>query len=144
MKAPAVGASIGIDRLAELLMSTGRAGTAVDGPAIIIVFDTEMMPEYQKMARELRQGGVDVEIYYGPYQGFKKMKKQMSYADQKNCPIAIMLGSDELEKGVVSVRNLKLGKAIADTVTDKKEWREKTQHEVPRADLVSFVRKLIE
>ena len=142
VKAPATGASIGVDRLAELLTLTNRGGTA-EGPLLITVLDLEMMPEYQKIAKQLREGGINTEVYYGPNQGFKKLKKQLSYADDKNCPIVILLGSDEFEKGVVSVRDLKMGRAIADEVTDKKEWRERVQHEVPRVDLVSFVNKLL-
>ena len=68
----------------------------------------------------------------------------MGYADDRNCTTAIILGSDELDKGVVSVRDLKLGKAIVDEVTDKKEWRARVQHEVPRTDLVAFIGNLIE
>ena len=139
---PATGASIGVDRLAELLTLTNRGGTA-QGPLLITVLDKEMMPEYQKIAKELREGGVNTEVYYGPNQGFKKLKKQLTYADDKNCPIVILLGSDEFGKGVVSVRDLKMGREIADEVTDKKEWRARVQHEVSRTDLVSFVNKLL-
>ena len=142
--APATGASIGVDRLAELLTLTGRNNTVIDGPVIVTVLDKTLMPEYQNIARSLRQAGIETEVYYGPNQGFKKLNKQLGYADDRNCTTAIILGSDELDKGVVSVRDLKLGKAIVDEVTDKKEWRARVQHEVPRADLVAFIGNLIE
>jgi len=142
--APATGASIGVDRLAELLTLTGRNSTLIDGPVIVTVLDAALMPEYQKIARSLRTAGIETEVYYGPNQGFKKLNKQLGYADDRNCTTAIILGSDELDKGVVTVRDLKLGKAIADEVTDKKEWRARVQHEVPSTDLVAFIGKLLE
>lgn len=143
IKAPATGASIGVDRLAELLHLTGKLEATTDGPVLITVLDPDLSAEYQSIATSLRKAGIQTEVYYGFYQGFRKMKKQLSYADKKNCPIAILLGSDELEKGVVSVRNLKLGKALASEISDKKEFRRRTQNEVPRSELVGFIQQLL-
>ncbi len=143
LKAPASGASIGVDRLAELMMLTGKSKGDVVSPVLITVLDQELMPEYQKIAAQLRRSGVDTEIYYGPNPGFKKLKKQLSYADKKGCPVALMLGGNELEKGVITVRNLKLGSEIADTVTDKGEWRRLTQSEVNLKDLVTHVNSIL-
>ena len=67
----------------------------------------------------------------------------MKYADSRNCPVAIMLGSNEAENGVVAVRDLKKGAELADTVTDKKEWQRLVQTEVKRESLVDFVKGLM-
>ncbi|MEM9547405.1 MAG: histidine--tRNA ligase [Bacteroidota bacterium] len=134
---PATGASIGVDRLAELLMLTNQVPNKVQGPVFIAVFDDELMPEYQKIAAELRENNIATEIYYGSSKG---MKKQFKYADKRNASLAIMLGSDEAERGVVSVKDLILGRQSFE-IQDRDEWKKRIQSEVKREDLVSFIRK---
>ena len=138
VKVPATGASIGVDRLAELMVLTGLAPKSADGPVFIAVFDDELMPEYQQMAGELRAAGVSAEVYYGNHKGFRGMKKQMKYADKRNCPLAILVGSDEQEKGIVTIKNLHVGKQLQN-IKDKEEWKDKAQFEVKRSDLVKRV-----
>ncbi|MCQ2974067.1 MAG: histidine--tRNA ligase [Bacteroidales bacterium] len=140
VKVPATGASIGVDRLAELLTLTGQAPESFDGPAIIIVFDDELMPLYQKTAMQLRQAGIDTEIYYGAKRG---LKHQMAYADKNNCPVAIIIGGDEAQKGVASVKNLKLGKELANSIADKNEWKSKVQKEVELSKLADEIKAML-
>ncbi|MEA3452247.1 MAG: ATP phosphoribosyltransferase regulatory subunit, partial [Bacteroidota bacterium] len=137
---PATGASIGVDRLAEIMTLTGKTLEKVSGPVFIVYFDDNLMTEYQKIAAELRNKGIKTEIYYGAK---RNLKHQLSYADKKNCPIAILLGENEHNNGVVTVRNLKLGKEIAHTITDKKEWTAKVQKEVKRSDIAEQILKMI-
>ncbi len=136
---PATGASIGIDRLAEILTLTGKAVKQTDGPVFILNFDDALMPEYQKIAAELRKNNIQTEIYYGAK---KKLKHQLAYADQKNCPIAIIIGSNEFENGEATIKNLKLGKEIADTVQDRKEWTAKVQKKVKFENIIDEIVKL--
>ena len=135
IEVPATGASIGVDRLAELLVLTNQVPDKVRGPVFIVVFDEELMPEYQKIAGELRSNDIETEIYYGNAKG---MKKQFKYADKRNAPLAIMVGSDEIEKGVVSVKDLVMGRQEVG-IEDRDEWRKKVQSEVKREDLVAFI-----
>lgn len=141
MKVPGTGASIGVDRLAALLTLTGKAGKKQDGPVLIAYFDDSLAGEYQKIARDLRAEGINTEVYYGFYKGFKKMKKQMKYADDKGCPIVVLMGENEAERGTAMVKNLKLGTQLADQISDKKEFRERIQKEVKREDLVAYVKE---
>ncbi len=140
LKVPATGASIGVDRLAEIMTLTGKVPKQVDGPVIIVNFDDKLMPEYQNIASKLRNAGIEVEIYYGAKKG---LKHQLSYADKKRCPISIILGENELEKGVVTIKNLKLGKELANTIKDKKEWMAKIQKEVKFDDIVKEIKNMI-
>ncbi len=140
IKVPATGASIGVDRLAELLQLTNQAPKKILGPVLIIVFDNNLMTEYQKIASQIRKAKIDTEVYYGFERG---LKKQLAYADKKNCPVAILLGEDELKKGVITVRDLKMGKEIASDFSDKTEWMKTAQFEVKREDLVKKVKELI-
>lgn len=143
IKVPATGASIGVDRLAELLLQTKQVPAKADGPVLIANFDDKLMPNYQKIAADLRNAGIPTEVFYGFHKGFRGLKKQLSYADKKNCPIAILIGGDEMAKGVATVRNLKLGKELSATITDKREWRERVQKEVPLADITNYVKGLL-
>jgi histidyl-tRNA synthetase len=140
LRVPATGASIGVDRLAELLILTNQFPKSMAGPVMVVVFDDNLMPEYQKIARELRNNGMDAEVYYGFQRG---LKKQLSYADKHNSPFAILLGEDELKKGVVTVRDLRLGKQMSAEITDKDEWKKKVQFEVPRTELIEKISKMI-
>jgi histidyl-tRNA synthetase len=141
VKVPATGASIGVDRLAELLMLTKQSPKQATGPVFIVVFDPNLMPEYQKIASELRKAKIDTEVYYGMERG---LKRQLAYADRKGCPVAIMLGENELQKGAVTVKDLKAGKDVAENFADKAEWLKTIQFEVKREELVLKVKELIE
>ncbi|MGE5343090.1 MAG: histidine--tRNA ligase [Candidatus Omnitrophota bacterium] len=143
IKVPATGASIGVDRLAELLVLTHRIPERlnVPGPVLIIAFDNRLMPEYQNMARDLRNQGINTEIYYGFQRG---LKKQLAYADQKNCPVAVLMGEDECQKGVVTIRDLRMGKQMASEISDKEEWKTKVQFEVSRETLTRKISGMLE
>jgi histidyl-tRNA synthetase len=141
LKVPATGASIGVDRLAELLRMAKPGEVTAQGPVFIAYFDDDLQPEYYRIARLLRNEGISCEVYVGTAKGFKKMKKQMAYADAKNCPLAILIGTDEAAKGVATVKNLKLGKDLESTTTDKQAWINQVQQEVPLTDLVDYVQK---
>src|SRR6185436_8299418 len=102
IKVPATGLSIGVDRLAELLQLTKQAPKQIPGPVLIVVFDNNLMTEYQKIAKQLRKAKIDTEIYYGLQRG---LNKQLAYADKKNSPVAIMMGEKDLQKGVITVKD---------------------------------------
>ncbi len=136
IKVPATGASIGVDRLAELLVLTKQVETEITGPVFIVVFDDKLMPEYQKIAGELRANDIETEIYYGSQKG---LKKQLSYADKRNSPFAIIIGEDEIKKGVATVKDLRLGKQQTD-IHDREEWKAKVQTEVHRNNLVHHIK----
>ncbi|MEO1262254.1 MAG: histidine--tRNA ligase [Bacteroidota bacterium] len=141
LKVPATGASIGVDRLAALLQMVKSEDVKMEGPVFIAYFDDELQPLYYEIAKSLRTAGIDTEVYCGYFKGFKKMKKQMKYADDKNAPAVILIGGNEAEKGIATVKNLKLGKELSETITDKKEWISKVQKEVPMSELVDYMKE---
>jgi histidyl-tRNA synthetase len=70
----------------------------------------------------------------------------MKYADRRLSPAAVILGGDEIAAGVVTVKDLDLGRALASGVTDNAAWREQRpgQQTVPRAQLVATIRTILE
>jgi histidyl-tRNA synthetase len=139
-KVPAVGVSIGVDRLLAALHAKGKIGSAERGPVVVTVMDRERMADYQAMVGELRQAGIRAEVYLGNPKNFGN---QMKYADRRGSPVAIIAGGDEFAKGVVQIKDLILGAQIAENATVE-EWKERpSQYEVPRAGLVDKVREIL-
>ena len=73
------------------------------------------------------------------------MRAQMKYADKRGAPIAIIEGGDELAKGVVTLKDLKLGTELAKEIEGNEEWRKgrPAQVEAPRGELVTAVKRML-
>jgi histidyl-tRNA synthetase len=137
---PATGVSIGVDRLLAALRAKGRAGEQALGPVVVTVMDRDRMADYMKMVGQLRQAGIRAEMYLGNPKNFGN---QLKYADKRNSPIAVIQGGDEAAKGVVVLKDLILGAKIAENAT-LEEWKDRpAQVEVPLADLVAEVKKML-
>lgn len=138
---PAVGVSIGVDRLLAALHAKGRVSTAARGPVVVTVMDKSRMADYQAMVAELRGAGIRAEVYLGNPKNFGN---QMKYADKRNSPVAVIAGSDEFDAGKLQLKDLILGARIAENAT-LEEWKERpSQIEIARGDLVAEVQKMIE
>ncbi len=136
---PATGISIGVDRLLAALRAKGRAGGAGQGPVLVTVMDRDRMADYQAMAGELRAAGIRAEVYLGNPKNFGN---QLKYADRRDSPLAIIEGADEKARGVVTVKDLALGKKLAAEIESNEEWKaQPAQEEIARADLLAHVRK---
>ncbi|MBU2958677.1 histidine--tRNA ligase [Paracoccus sp. 1_MG-2023] len=139
-KVPATGVSIGVDRLLAALRAKGLAGADSQGPVVVTVMDRDRMADYQAMAAELRAAGIRAEVYLGNPKNFGN---QLKYADKRGAPVAIIQGGNEAEQGVVQVKDLVLGAKIA-AEASLDEWKSQpAQTEVPRADLVAEVRRIL-
>lgn len=101
---PGIGASLGIDRLFAGLEELGML-EKVSSPVKVLIpyFDRTLTQEYIRLASLLRRHGIGAEVYPDA----KKLGQQLKYADRKGFSAALILGSGELEKGVVQVKNLK-------------------------------------
>jgi histidyl-tRNA synthetase len=133
---PATGISIGVDRLLAALHMKGRLTSDTTGPVVVTVMDRDRMADYQGIVSELRQAGIRSEVYLGNPKNFGN---QLKYADQRNSPIAIIQGGDELVAGTLQVKDLILGAKIAETATHE-EWKDRpSQEEIKRTDLVEWV-----
>lgn len=123
---PAVGASVGVDRLfAELeeLQAIKSDEPTVD--AFVISMDPGLMADYFAIAAELRAAGVSVEIGMG-YQD-TSFKAQIATARDRQAPVVLFYGPDDAAKSVVGVKNMNA----------------RAQESVPRADLVKAVLKIL-
>jgi histidyl-tRNA synthetase len=140
---PATGFSFGVSRLAAALRAAGRdPARDARGPVVVIAFSEAHMADYFAVAGELRAAGIPAEVYLGA----SGMKAQMKYADRRLAPAAVIIGDDERAAGTVTVKDLDLGRALSAKVEDNAAWRAERpgQATIPRAELVGFVRRILE
>ena len=139
---PATGFSFGVSRLASALRAAGRSEAATRGPVVVIVFDEADMQHYLDAVAELRRSGIAAELYLGR----AGMKAQMKYADRRGAPAAVMLGGNEIAAGLVTIKDLDVGRALATGLADNEAWKAARpgQQTVPRSALVPAIRAIIE
>ncbi len=138
---PATGVSIGVDRLLAALREKGRLEATSAGPVVVTVMDRDRMADYQAMVAELRAAGIRAEVYLGNPKNFGN---QLKYADRRDSPVAVIEGGDEKAAGKVQIKDLALGKRLAENMTTRAEWASQpAQMEIDRSDLVAEVAKMI-
>ncbi|MCL5435744.1 MAG: histidine--tRNA ligase [Patescibacteria group bacterium] len=90
---PAVGMSIGVDRLLAALEELGLGFSVISGSVIVFNLEKELLPVYQTMAGELRSGGISTEMYFEP----ADLDKQFKYAEKKKANFALIVGGEEVK-----------------------------------------------
>jgi len=122
---PGVGISIGLTRLYWQLREAGLVNTARSTVDVLVTqMDAAQLPAYLALANELRTAGIATEVVLDG----GKLGKQFKYADRAGIRFVIVLGEDELAKGVVTVKDL----------------RREDQFEVARTELVKTLRVELE
>jgi histidyl-tRNA synthetase len=136
--APATGFSVGVSRLAAAMATES---VATQGPVLILVLDKDKVADYFAIADELRKAGVRAE----PYLGGAGMRAQMKYADRRGSPAVVIVGENERQKGIVTIKDLAAGAEAAKGVTDNEAWRSERpgQFEAPRAELVARIKRIV-
>ncbi|PYQ32451.1 MAG: histidine--tRNA ligase [Acidobacteria bacterium] len=140
---PAVGASIGVDRLLAALAHLGAIGTRKATARVLVTnLDATLTEDYLQMTWQLRRAGIPTELYIGQA---KAIGKQLKYADQYEIPLVILYGTNEKSQGMVTVKNMAVGRAKAAKVGDRSAWlaQRPGQTTIPRNELVDGVRKLL-
>ncbi|MEO1405020.1 MAG: histidine--tRNA ligase [Pseudomonadota bacterium] len=138
---PATGFSVGISRLAAALSMAG-ATQGLTGAIVVLNLNKEDPAAGLQITSELRNAGLRAEMYMGS----SGMRPQMKYADRRGSPAVVIVGEDELAKGTVTIKDLKVGAAKAAAIKSNKEWRESRpgQIEVLRSEMVASLRSILE
>jgi histidyl-tRNA synthetase len=142
-RVPAVGTSVGVDRLLMALTELGRAPLRKSTAQVLVtVFDPALMDHYLAMTYELRQAGIATELYLGTE---KRIGKQVRYGDQYEIPVLVVCGPDEYAHGEVQLKDMSVGRQQTAQIKGRGEWRSARpgQFNVARDQLVSAVRKLL-
>jgi histidyl-tRNA synthetase len=116
-KAPGIGFAMGEDRLV-LTLQAQEAAKAELADAYIAPLGESMNPAALALARELRRNGVSAELGDGSF----RLKKSFEAADKVARRIVI-LGEDELQSGILTVKDFATG----------------IQTKVPRAELAAHL-----
>jgi histidyl-tRNA synthetase len=138
---PATGFSIGVSRLQAALRALKGEEEKATGPVVILVLDRDQIGASMAQAATLRAAGIAAEVYLGS----SGMKAQMKYADRRKSPCVVIQGSDEREKGDVTLKDLVEGAKAAAAIADRSEWTESrpAQVTVPEARLVEEVKAIL-
>lgn len=108
-KLPGVGISIGLTRLFyklnELNIIKADKKSISD---IIIIPMTENLEVPLELATELRNIGINTEVYLNN----KKLKAKMKYANKLEIPYVIVIGDDEIQSGKIKVKNMQTGEEV--------------------------------
>ena len=119
---PGVGFGMGIERLLLLMEAKGIEMYPPEGPDVALVYMGEKAKEYCLfLARELREEGFSVIMDLQE----RGIKGQLKYADRMKAVYSVIIGDNELESGVVSIR----------------EMATSTQSEIDVSEIVEFLRR---
>lgn len=106
-----VGISLGVDRIFDVMEELGlfdnqrNAARNITTKVLLTNFDSEAELYSLPILKKLRDAGINAEIY--PEAG--KIKKQFDYANRKNIPFVVVVGSDEMQTGELTLKNMTLG-----------------------------------
>jgi histidyl-tRNA synthetase len=111
-----VGISFGADRIYDVLNQLNLyPETSIEQTQILFVsFGEKELMYCLPWLSALRAKGVNAEIYPEP----AKMKKQMSYADNKHIPFVAIVGETEMNEGKVMLKNMKTGEQTLATLEE--------------------------
>jgi histidyl-tRNA synthetase len=118
-KAPGIGFAMGEDRLVLTLQALESA-SMLKADAFIAPLGETLNPAALVLARELRHQGLWIELGEGSF----RLKKSFEAAD-KTARAIVILGEDELQSGILTVKTFATG----------------VQTKVPRAELAVFLSK---
>ena len=102
-----VGISFGADRIYDVMTGLELFPESVDCSTQVLFTNLGEAEQMQSMhiIGDLRKAGIAAEIYPES----SKMKKQMEYANRRSIPFVVIIGSQELEQGVATVKNMRSG-----------------------------------
>ncbi len=102
-----VGISFGADRIYDVMNQLDLyPQEAVESTKVLIVNFGEKEQSYcLSVIQELRESGISAELFPEP----AKLKKQMTYANNKNIPWVIMAGEDEINNNTLTLKEMSSG-----------------------------------
>ena len=110
-KLPGVGISIGLTRLFYQLSQIDaiKADREAITDVLIIPMDLEEIDESLKIASFLREAKINTDIYLED----AKIKKKMKYADKWKIPFVIIIGENEINTKMYTLKNMKTGEQFS-------------------------------
>jgi histidyl-tRNA synthetase len=104
---PGVGISFGVDRIYDVLEALQLFPEAVQKGTKVLFFNLGEAESQRAFAlmQDLRERGITAELYHEP----SKFDKQFKYAEKKQVPYIVIIGSTELNAGTCIIKNIVSG-----------------------------------
>jgi histidyl-tRNA synthetase len=114
------GISFGADRIYDVMeeLNLFPASAEQSTQVLICCFEPKGEIYALPLLQNLRNKNINAELYPAG----AKIKKQMEYANNKNIPYTILIGSDEMQSGLLTFKNMESGeqeKLSADAILEK-------------------------
>jgi histidyl-tRNA synthetase len=102
-----VGFSFGVDRIYDAMeeLKLFPKSAQVSSKALVCHLDEPSFEYGLRVLTSLRQAGISSEIY----PDVSKIKKQLDYANKKQIPFALVIGSEEMSSGMIALKDLDKG-----------------------------------
>ena len=124
---PGTGISFGVDRLLFALMQLDQIKVENQKPVLVCVMDQKYLKNYCQIVDLLRDNNINAEIFLDSK---KNLGKQLTFANKRELPVAIICGENEFDDNTITIKNLK-GIKGENSIT------------IPKTDLIDEVKKLI-
>lgn len=111
-----VGISFGVDRIYDVMdeLNLFPAGAGQGTRLLIVPFDAEARAVALPLLSQLRASSVTAEVY----PDLVKVKKMLDYANEKDIPYVVLIGSEEVQTGLLSLKNMVTGEQTKTTATE--------------------------
>ena len=115
---PGTGVSIGVDRLLFAMSQINQVQLDDQKPVIVCVMDEKYLKNYYEILDILRKNNINSEIFLDSK---KNLGKQLTYANKRGCPIAVICGENEFKDNKITLKNLLGIKGEDNQITFSKE-----------------------
>lgn len=106
-KLPGVGISIGLTRLFYKLneLNLIQVNQKSIAKLLILPASQQETPKCLALGTKLRENNINTEVYLNE----KKLKTKLKYADRLQVPYIVILGEEEVQKEIVTLKNMQTG-----------------------------------
>ena len=101
---PGTGISFGVDRLLFALMQLDQIELDEQKPVLVCVMDQKYLKNYYEILDLLRENNINAEIFLDTK---KNLGKQLTLANKRRLPVAIICGENEFRENTITIKNLK-------------------------------------
>ena len=125
---PGTGVSIGVDRLLFAMLQLDQVKVEEQKPVIVCVMDEKYLKNYYEILKTLRDNNINSEIFLDSK---KNLGKQLTYANKRECPVAVICGDNEFKENTITLKNLLGVKGENNQIT------------IPKENLINEIKKFI-
>lgn len=102
-----VGISLGVDRIFDVMeeLNLFPENQQITTKLLLVNFDETSQAACLPLLRQLRDAGINAELF----PEFAKMKKQFDYANKKQIPFVLIVGSEEITSQRYALKNMQSG-----------------------------------